>query len=105
MSPEPVVTTSSNLDVVTIERAAQNLATTRCARELSCGNIGKDALDECAEGARPAMRQSIASRCPSGVAPGFFSTCLETVRNEACGTAEGMADRLASSCLGVKLCL
>ena len=104
VSTEPVSITASTLDNVPVERAVGNIAHARCARELSCGNIGIDAMEGCTRDVRSATRQGVLSRCPDGVAPGYLEACVESVRNESCGTAESMTERLAASCPGAKLC-
>jgi hypothetical protein len=98
-------TTSGAIDDVSVDHAAQDIASARCARELSCGNIGGDALDSCTRSARGWMRDVITAQgCASGIAPTFLSTCLENVRAERCGSARGLTERLATSCRDVKLC-
>jgi hypothetical protein len=105
VSTVPVLTTSVVVDDVTVDHAAQDIAAAQCTRELSCGNIGLDGVDGCMRMARSAMREAVNDRCPSGVAPAYLSSCLESIRNDVCHRADAMTERLASSCHDAKLCL
>ena len=100
-----VSTTSSGVDVVSVDRAARNIASARCSRELSCGNIGLEGMNDCVDTVRNVTQRSLVTRCASGVAAGYLSSCLENVRNEVCGRVETLPDRLGSTCVEAKLCL
>lgn len=91
-------------DGVAPELAIQDIATARCTRELSCGNLSQDEMTTCNSDARAATGGALTAwPCPHGVDPTRLSACLEEVRNSTCGLAATVGDRLAS-CADRKLC-
>ncbi|HEY1956988.1 MAG TPA: DUF6184 family natural product biosynthesis lipoprotein [Polyangiaceae bacterium] len=90
-------------DQVSQEQAVRDISSIRCARELSCGNVGESGMSACERDAREATRAVLITRTCTSVGARELSACLESIRNGRCGTADTMTDRLAS-CNGAELC-
>jgi hypothetical protein len=103
VAPQPVTTTAATM-ATSIDRAADNIATAQCSRELSCGNIGLEGMEGCTRASRSATRQILTRKCAVGIGRDGLSSCLETIRNDSCGTAESMTERLALACPDSNLC-
>lgn len=91
--------------VVLGEDAAAQIATFRCAREDSCGQVGADrafpTFDACVASVRGVHRQQLTGQqCADGVDPYTLSQCIEDARNEPCGEVSAGP----ASCAPARLC-
>ena len=110
-SSEAVTTTTSApmQDVISTEAAIKDITGARCARALSCDDVGKDRtwsdMGSCNVGVRRTTRDYIAGQsCAFGIDPGKLRTCIDAIREEHCGAPHEMGERFAT-CADAKLCL
>src|SRR5512142_457397 len=98
----PTTVTSAGMHV-DVDKAADQITTDRCNRQLSCGNIGKDRMwrdrHACVHDMDNRVHSVIGGSC-SSIDAMRLSTCLNEIREQSClQSAE-----LPASCGGVQLC-
>ena len=102
-------TTVTGAPWVANEAAIDRIVASRCAREVTCSNVGPDkhftSNDLCVREVRSKLHDELkASACPAGIDGKELDECLDAIRNESCtNPIEAMA-RLAA-CRTGELCL
>ena len=102
-------TTLTGASWVANEAAIDRIVASRCAREVTCSNIGPDKhfteSDVCVREIRKKMQGDLkASECPSGIDGKELDECLDAIRNESCTNPIESLGRLAA-CRTSDLCL
>jgi Family of unknown function (DUF6184) len=91
------------------DAAIERLVASRCAREVSCSNIGPDKHftdgQTCTREVQKKTREALkASECPNGIDGKQLDQCLDAIRNESCSNPIDTLGRLAA-CRTSELCL
>jgi hypothetical protein len=102
-------TTLTSASWIANEAAIDRIVASRCAREVTCSNIGRDrhfATGElCVREMRSRMNDELkTSSCPNGIDAARLDMCLDAIRNESCTNAVETIGRVAL-CRASKLCL
>jgi hypothetical protein len=102
-------TTLTGASWVPNESAIDRIVASRCAREVTCSNVGLDkhftSGEVCAREVRTKMHDELkASECPSGIDGKELDECLDAIRNESCTNPIESLGRLAA-CRTSDLCL
>ena len=99
-------TTTTGVDLVPNETAAQKITVARCAHEAACHDVGADkkygTIDVCFD----KMKVDVDSRfgeCTNGIDANNLGTCGDDIRTEACGNPVDAMSRILS-CSKVRLC-
>lgn len=105
---ETSTTTTTGADVMANDTAVLQLTNARCDREVACNDVGAGQKfadrDACMRELKYQAEASIrADACPNGVLTRNVSKCIESIRNERCGTSIDTLDRV-SSCRRSELC-
>jgi len=111
------VTTLTGASVVSNESAIDRIVAARCAREVTCSNLGPDKRytngESCLREVRTKLHDEMKpSDCGRGINARELDECLDAIRNESCTNAIAVAGatvnetigRLAQ-CRGGELCL
>lgn len=91
------------------DSAIDRIVASRCAREVTCSNIGPDkhftSGEVCVREVRNKMHDDLkASECPAGIDGKELDECLDAIRNESCTNPIESLGRLAA-CRTSDLCL
>jgi Family of unknown function (DUF6184) len=91
------------------ESALDRIVASRCAREVSCSNVGPGrhftSGEVCVREVRDRVRESLKkSACPSGIDGKELDECLDAIRSESCSSPLDAVNRLAA-CRTSELCL
>jgi hypothetical protein len=90
------------------DAAIERLVAARCAREITCNNVGSGRLfgseDACARESRVGAAGLRTRACPAGIDGVSLERCLDTIRMEACTRPSDELDRLPA-CRARELCL
>lgn len=91
------------------DAAIDRIAASRCAREVTCSNVGLDkhfvSGEVCVREVRSKMRDELrSSECPRGIDGKELSECLDAIRSESCSNPIDTINRLAA-CRTSDLCL
>jgi hypothetical protein len=102
-------TTLTGASWIANEAAVDRLVASRCAREVSCSNVGADKHftdgETCVREVRKKTLESLGtSECPSGIDGRELDECLDAIRKESCTNPIDTVGRLAA-CRTNKLCL
>jgi len=99
-------TTTTGAGVVTSDVASQKITIARCAHETQCNNIGPGktygTMDVCID----KMKTDVDSRfgeCTNGVDSTDLQSCVDDIREEACGNPVDAMSRILT-CSKTKLC-
>jgi hypothetical protein len=89
--------------------AIDRIVASRCARELTCANVGPDkhftTSDVCVLEVRKRMEGELStSECPTGIDGKELDECLDAIRSESCSNPIETIGRLAA-CRTRDLCL
>jgi hypothetical protein len=89
--------------------AIDRLVASRCAREVSCSNVGPDKHfadgDACTREVRKKLNDELkTSACPNGIDGKELDECLDAIRKESCTNPVDTVSRLAA-CRTSELCL
>lgn len=89
--------------------AVERIGAARCAREVSCSNIGPDKHfangEQCLREVRSEMYAELnGSACPNGIDNKELDTCLDAIRGESCTNPIDMIGR-STRCRTGTLCL
>lgn len=90
------------------EDAAYQIATTRCAREYDCGDVGErkvwTSYDECVQAVRQAERDAfVGASCTHGINPYALASCIRATRASSC--APPVVPSGVGGCSSMDLCL
>lgn len=101
--------TGANVGAVQNTNAIEKIVAARCAREMSCKNVGADkrftSNDVCGREIRNDMKDDLNSKdCPYGVDQKELNECLDSIKNESCGNPLETISRLAA-CRTSDMCL
>lgn len=101
--------TGANVASVTTDAAIGRVVEARCAREVSCNNVGADktyeSRDLCTQKIKVDMKQDLsASDCPQGIDQKELDECLSAIHGESCNNPIEKIERLAA-CRTSDLCL
>jgi hypothetical protein len=93
----------------THDGAIARIVAARCARELTCNNIGSDkkfaSQDICAQKIRVDMKDDLnATDCPGGVDQKELDECLAQIKSEDCNNPIDKIERLGA-CRTSDMCL
>lgn len=93
----------------TKESAVDRITAARCAREVTCSNLGPDkhftSNDNCVSQVRGNLSKELnANECPDGIDAKQVDECLEKIRNESCTNPLSTVERLAE-CRTSAMCL
>ena len=96
-------------NIISTEAAIKDITGARCARALSCDDVGQDRawkdMDDCNVDVRRTTRDYIAGQsCAYGIDPGKLRLCIDAIREEHCGAPREMGEQL-TTCAETKLCL
>ena len=102
-------TTLTGASLVSNESAIDRIVAARCAREVTCSNLGPDKHyatgDNCIREVRTKLNDEIRpSECPRGIDAKELDECLDAIRSESCTNAVETVARLAH-CRAGSLCL
>jgi hypothetical protein len=102
-------TTLTGASWVANAAAIDRLVASRCAREVSCSNVGPDKhfVDGAVctrEVSKKVASDLKASECPNGIDGKELDECLDAIRNESCTNPIDTIGRLAA-CRTSELCL
>lgn len=91
------------------DAAIDRIVASRCAREVSCSNVGPDkhftSGEVCVREVRKKTHDDLkASECPAGIDGKELDECLDAIRNESCTNPIESLGRLAA-CRTSDLCL
>jgi hypothetical protein len=89
--------------------AQEQIASARCEREQTCGNIGDNksysSSQDCLARIRADWKDDLNAReCPGGVNNHELSECLEQIRGEACGNPFDTLARV-TECTQRQICI
>lgn len=89
--------------------AVDRIVASRCARELTCSNVGPDkhftTSDACVFEVRKRMEGELSNNeCPMGIDGRELDDCLDAIRKESCSNAIETIGRIAA-CRTSKLCM
>jgi hypothetical protein len=103
------VTTLTGASWVANDAAIDRLVASRCAREITCSNIGADrpftSGEVCVEQVRKKLTEDLhTSECPAGIDGKELDECLDAIRNESCSSPIDTIARLAA-CRTSDLCM
>lgn len=103
------VTTLTGASVVSNESAIDRIVAARCAREVTCSNLGPDKRygtgDGCVREVRMKLNDEMKPNdCARGIDARELDECLDAIRNESCTNAIETMARLAQ-CRAGELCL
>ncbi len=101
--------TGANVGAIQNTSAIEKIVAARCAREMSCKNVGTEkrfaSNDVCGREIRNDMRDDLNSTdCPYGVDQKELNECLDSIKNESCGNPLETISRLAA-CRTSDMCL
>ena len=101
--------TLSGAPWVANDAAIDRIALSRCAREITCSNIGPDKHNTsdavCVREVRKRTQEDLkTSECPAGIDGKELDECLDAIRNESCTNPIDTISRLAA-CRTSELCL
>jgi hypothetical protein len=107
--PGTTTVTGANVGTVGNQAAVDRIVAARCAREVSCNNVGADksfqSTGACSQKLRGDMKDDLnANDCPRGIDQKELNECLEEIRNEKCGNPIDTISRLAA-CRTSDMCL
>jgi len=93
----------------TKESAVDRITAARCAREVTCSNLGPDkhftTNDNCVLEVREHMNKELNSNeCPDGIDAKQVDECLDKIRDESCTNPLSTVQRLAE-CRTSAMCL
>jgi len=102
-------TTVTGASITSNESAVNRIVAARCARELSCNNVGADkrftSADVCTLKVKGDMKNDLnTTDCPRGVDAKELEECLESIRTESCNNPIETISRLAA-CRTSDMCL
>ncbi|HVH40747.1 MAG TPA: DUF6184 family natural product biosynthesis lipoprotein [Labilithrix sp.] len=103
------VTTLTGASWLANDAAIDRIVASRCAREVTCSNVGPDkhftSGEICVREVRSKMSDQLrASECPSGIDSKELEECLDAIRSESCTNPLDTVSRLAA-CRTSDLCL
>jgi len=89
--------------------AIDRIVASRCAREVSCSNVGPDkhfgSPEACSREIRKTMAEDLkVSECPGGIDSEKLDKCLDMIRSESCTNPIESLGRLAT-CRTGELCM
>lgn len=88
--------------------AVLQIVEARCSREVSCNTMGSHpwaSKEGCLQEMKTRLEGELKpARCPSGIDQNSLGLCLDSIRNESCGSPMETLAR-ASACRTTKLCL
>lgn len=89
--------------------AVDKITAARCAREVTCSNIGPDrhfaTSDTCVTEVKARLDRELGpNECPDGIDGKQVDECLDAIRNESCSNPLSTMERLAQ-CRTNSLCL
>lgn len=101
--------TLTSASFTTKESAVDRITAARCAREVTCSNIGPDkhypSNDKCVEEMKARLDRDLGPNdCPDGIDARQVDECLDAIRNESCSNPMSMVARLAE-CRTSSLCV
>ncbi|MBX3231986.1 MAG: hypothetical protein KIT84_12470 [Labilithrix sp.] len=101
--------TLTGASYVSNESAIDRIVAARCAREVTCSNLGPDRRyptgDNCIREVRHKLVDEMKpSECPHGIDGKELDECLDAIRNESCTNALDTIARL-THCRTSQLCL
>ncbi len=93
---------------LSIDSAVSKIAEARCARELTCGNVGADKKFSDASSCMADVKKNFgkdlnAEDCPAGIDAKELSECVTEAKNEDCGNPFDAIGR-AAACRKSDLC-
>ena len=102
-------TTLTGASYVSNESAIDRIVAARCAREVTCSNLGPDKHyatgDNCVREVRQKLNEDMKpSECARGIDGKELDECLDAIRNESCTNAMDTVARL-TQCRASSLCL
>jgi hypothetical protein len=102
-------TTITQAAFTTKESAVDRITAARCAREVTCSNIGSDkhftTSDRCVTEVKQRLDQDLGPNdCPDGIDGKQVDECLDAIRNESCSNPLSTVQRLAQ-CRTASLCV
>lgn len=102
-------TTLTGASWVANDAAIDRIVASRCAREVTCSNVGPDKHfangDVCVRELRTKTHEDLkASECPTGIDGKELEECLDAIRSESCTNPIDAVSRLAA-CRTSDLCL
>jgi hypothetical protein len=102
-------TTLTSASFTTRESAVDRIVAARCAREVTCMNLGPDkhfaTSDKCVGEVKQRMNAELSDdQCPDGIDAKAVDECLDAIRNESCSNPLATVERL-STCRVGNLCL
>lgn len=102
-------TTLTGAAWVTNDNAIDRIVASRCAREVTCANVGPDkhytTSDACVLETRKRMKDDLkTAECPNGIDGVALDKCLDSIRTESCSNPLDTLNRLVS-CRTGEMCL
>jgi hypothetical protein len=94
-------TTITGANFVGADAATDRIVASRCARELTCSNVGPDkhfkTTDACVVEVRKGMRTDFdTTQCTSGIDGAALDKCLDSIRSESCTNPIDTLSRMAA---------
>jgi hypothetical protein len=101
--------TLTGASFTTRESAVDRITAARCAREVTCSNIGADkhftTSDKCVTEVKERLDSELGpNECPDGIDARQVDECLDAIRAESCTNAMSTVQRLAQ-CRTGSLCI
>lgn len=101
--------TGANVGAVSNENAIDRIVAARCAREVTCNNVGTDkhftTREVCSQKLKSDMRDDLSAKdCPRGIDQKELNECLQSIQKEDCNNPIDMIGRL-TACRTSDLCL